>query len=249
MSASAGGIPCSPPLYVALEVLLEVLIPLVMADLIDRGIEAGDMGHILRTGAVLVVMALFSLTFGVLSGRYAARASAGLAKNLRRDIYHNVQNAYQMLIRVAVRCPLMLVFAFTMTVRINPRIALIYLCVIPVLAVGLVLIITRVHALFTRVFRTYDQLNGVVQENLRWGNEQATDEELVRACRRAQADGFIREFPDGYDTYIEQGGSNVSGGQNRPPAAHRPPRIRRAVPRPGRYGLPLCGGHPVLPAL
>ena len=81
MSASAGGIPCSPPLYVALEVLLEVLIPLVMADLIDRGIEAGDMGHILRTGAVLVVMALFSLTFGVLSGRYAA-----LAKNLRRDI-------------------------------------------------------------------------------------------------------------------------------------------------------------------
>ena len=78
----------------------------------------------------------------------------------------NVQNAYQMLIRVAVRCPLMLVFAFTMTVRINPRIALIYLCVIPVLAVGLVLIITRVHALFTRVFRTYDQLNGVVQENL-----------------------------------------------------------------------------------
>lgn len=103
------------PLYVALEVLLEVLIPLVMADLIDRGIEAGDMGHILRTGAVLVVMALFSLTFGVLSGRYAARASAGLVKNLRRDIYHNVQNAYQMLIRVAVRCPLMLVFAFTMT--------------------------------------------------------------------------------------------------------------------------------------
>ena len=130
------------PLYVALEVLLEVLIPLVMADLIDRGIEAGDMGHILRTGAVLVVMALFSLTFGVLSGRYAARASAGLAKNLRRDIYYNVQNfsfsnldkfstagivtrlttdvtnvqnAYQMLIRVAVRCPLMLVFAFTMT--------------------------------------------------------------------------------------------------------------------------------------
>ena len=80
------------PLYVALEVLLEVLIPLVMADLIDRGIEAGDMGHILRTGAVLVVMALFSLTFGVLSGRYAARASAGLAKNLRRDIYYNVQN-------------------------------------------------------------------------------------------------------------------------------------------------------------
>ena len=182
-----------PPVFVAVEVLLEVLIPTVMAALIDQGIEAGSMPNILRLGVILIAMAAVSLTFGVLSGRQAAKASAGLAKNIRHDIYHNVQNfsfsnidkystagivtrlttdvtnvqnAYQMIIRVAVRCPLMLVFAFAMTVRISPRISLVYLCVIPVLLLGLVLIITRVHPLFEKVFNTYDHLNNVVQENL-----------------------------------------------------------------------------------
>lgn len=181
------------PLLVAVEVLLEVLIPLVMAALIDRGIEAGDQGVVLRLGAVLAGMALVSLAFGAWAGRTAARASAGLAHNLRRDIYANVQtfsfssldkyassgivtrlttdvtnvqNAFQMLIRVAVRCPLMLVFAFAMTVRISPAIAPVYLCVIPILAVGLCLIIHRVHPLFEQVLGTYDNLNTVVQENL-----------------------------------------------------------------------------------
>ena len=447
---------------------MEVVIPLLMVSLIDDGIEAGNMGVILKVGAALVLSTIISLIFGALSGRYAAVASAGYARNLRHDMFYavqgysfsnidkfssaslvtrlttdvtNVQNAYQMIIRIAVRCPVMLVFSLVMAFTINPKLSLIFLCVIPFLGAGLYLIATRAHPIFERVFRTYDRLNSVVQENLRgirvvksyvrgehekekfgkvsdtiyrdfskaekilafnsplmqlavytcilliswfgarmivsetmttgqlmslityttqilmslmmlsmvlvmvimartsgeriaeilseesdlkngpapvtevpdgsvdfehvgfsyagdperlslknvdlhirsgetvgilggtgtskstlvqliprlydatlgtvkvggidvrdydlevlrdqvamvlqkntlfsgtikenlrWGNEQATDEELVRACRLAQADGFIREFPDGYDTYIEQGGSNVSGGQ------------------------------------
>lgn len=181
------------PVFVSLEVLLEVLIPLVMSALIDRGIDAGDLQEILRLGGLLIVMAFLSLMFGVLSGMTAASASAGLARNLRHDIYYNVQNfsfsnidkfstagivtrlttdvtnvqnAYQMLIRVAVRCPLMLVFSFAMTIWIGGSIAWIYLCVIPILGVGLFLIISKVHGIFQEVFHTYDQLNNVVQENL-----------------------------------------------------------------------------------
>ncbi len=181
------------PVFVSLEVLLEVLIPLVMSALIDRGIDAGDLQEILKLGGLLIVMAFLSLMFGVLSGMTAASASAGLARNLRHDIYYNVQNfsfsnidkfstagivtrlttdvtnvqnAYQMLIRVAVRCPLMLVFSFAMTIWIGGSIAWIYLCVIPILGVGLFLIISKVHGIFQEVFHTYDQLNNVVQENL-----------------------------------------------------------------------------------
>ena len=164
-----------------------------MAILIDKGIDAGDQGEILRLGGILIVMAVCALIFGVLAGGAAADASAGLARNLRHDIYHhvqnfsfanidkfstagivtrlttdvtNVQNAYQMIIRVAVRAPVMLVFAFAMTVYISPRLATIYLCAIPILGIGLALIISRVHGLFTQVFDTYDELNNVVQENL-----------------------------------------------------------------------------------
>lgn len=181
------------PVFVCFEVLFEVLIPVVMAILIDRGIDAGDQGEILRIGGLLIVMAICALIFGVLAGSAAADASAGLARNLRHDIYHhvqnfsfanidkfstagivtrlttdvtNVQNAYQMIIRVAVRAPVMLIFAFAMTVYISPRLATIYLCAIPILAIGLGLIISRVHGLFTQVFDTYDELNNVVQENL-----------------------------------------------------------------------------------
>lgn len=181
------------PIFVCVEVLFEVLIPVVMAVLIDKGIDAGDQGEILRLGGILIVMAVCALIFGVLAGGAAADASAGLARNLRHDIYHhvqnfsfanidkfstagivtrlttdvtNVQNAYQMIIRVAVRAPVMLVFAFAMTVYISPRLATIYLCAIPILGIGLVLIISRVHGLFTQVFDTYDELNNVVQENL-----------------------------------------------------------------------------------
>lgn len=181
------------PIFVCFEVLFEVLIPVVMAVLIDKGIDAGDQGEILRLGGILIVMAVCALIFGVLAGGAAADASAGLARNLRHDIYHhvqnfsfanidkfstagivtrlttdvtNVQNAYQMIIRVAVRAPVILVFAFAMTVYISPRLATIYLCAIPILGIGLALIISRVHGLFTQVFDTYDELNNVVQENL-----------------------------------------------------------------------------------
>lgn len=181
------------PIFVCFEVLFEVLIPVVMAILIDKGIDAGDQGEILRLGGILIVMAVCALLFGVLAGGAAADASAGLARNLRHDIYYhvqnfsfanidkfstagivtrlttdvtNVQNAYQMIIRVAVRAPVMLVFAFAMTIYISPRLATIYLCAIPILGIGLVLIISRVHGLFTEVFDTYDALNNVVQENL-----------------------------------------------------------------------------------
>ena len=177
-----------------MEVVLEVLIPLMMAHLLDYGIDAGDMGVILRTGAVLTAACMCSLFFGVQSGRYAARASAGFAKNLRRAMFYNVQdfsfsnidkfstaslvtrlttdvsniqNAYQMVVRIAVRAPLMLVFSLAMAFTIHVRLALIFLLVSPLLALGLYMIMTHAHPIFERVFHTYDRLNNVVQENLR----------------------------------------------------------------------------------
>ena len=181
------------PLYVLVESLLDVAIPFVMAGLIDKGIEAGNMSMILQYGAILVGFALVALTFGALSGRSCARATAGFARNLRHDMFHhlqvysfsnidkfssaglvtrlttdvsNVQNAFMMIIRTLIRCPAMLIFAMVMSFRINHNISLIFLAVIPILGVGLYLIIKHVHPVFERVFKTYDRLNGVVQENL-----------------------------------------------------------------------------------
>ena len=181
------------PLYVLVESLLDVAIPFVMAGLIDKGIEAGNMSMILRYGAILVGFALVALTFGALSGRSCARATAGFARNLRHDMFHhlqvysfsnidkfssaglvtrlttdvsNVQNAFMMIIRTLIRCPAMLIFAMVMSFRINHDISLIFLAVIPILGVELYLIIKHVHPVFERVFKTYDRLNGVVQENL-----------------------------------------------------------------------------------
>lgn len=172
---------------------MDVAIPFVMAGLIDKGIEAGNMSMILRYGAILVGFALVALTFGALSGRSCARATAGFARNLRHDMFHhlqvysfsnidkfssaglvtrlttdvsNVQNAFMMIIRTLIRCPAMLIFAMVMSFRINHDISLIFLAVIPILGVGLYLIIKHVHPVFERVFKTYDRLNGVVQENL-----------------------------------------------------------------------------------
>ena len=182
------------PLYVTMEVVLEVVIPLLMASLIDLGIDGGNMSYIIKMGIALVVAAIISLLFGALSGRSAAIASAGFARNLRHDMFYNVQgfsfsnidkfstasivtrlttditniqNAYQMIIRVAVRCPVMLVFSLIMAFSINPELSLIFLCCIPVLGVGLYLIMSRAHPIFERVFKIYDKLNNVVQENLR----------------------------------------------------------------------------------
>lgn len=181
------------PIFVSIEVFFEVLIPLVMAALIDQGIDAGDHHAILRLGLILIGMAAAALFFGVLSGVTAARASTGLARNLRHDIYHHVQdfsfsnidkfstggiitrlttdvtqvqNAYQMLIRIAVRAPVMLVFAFVMTIQISHKLSIVYMLAIPILAGGLGLLIHQVRWLFKEVFDTYDVLNNVVQENL-----------------------------------------------------------------------------------
>lgn len=181
------------PLFVTCEVILEVIIPMLMANLIDFGIEAGNMQYILKMGLALVICCIVSLTFGALSGKYAAVASAGFAKNLREDMYNkvqeysfsnidkfstasivtrlttditNIQNAYMMCIRVAVRCPIMLIFALFMAFQINSHLAPIFVIAIPILAIGLVIIISNAKRIFERVFRTYDKLNNVVQENL-----------------------------------------------------------------------------------
>ena len=181
------------PVFVTFEVILAVIIPLLMAKLIVYGIEAGNMQYILKMGAILVICCIVSLTFGALSGKYAAVASAGFAKNLRMDMYNkvqeysfsnidkfsaasivtrlttditNIQNAYQMAIRVAVRSPIMLIFALFMAFQINSHLAPIFVIAIPILAVGLWLIIQNAKTIFERVFRTYDHLNNVVQENL-----------------------------------------------------------------------------------
>lgn len=182
------------PIYVTLEVVMEVIIPLLMANLIDFGIDKGDMPYIGRMGALLIVACVISLAFGVLSGRSAAIAAAGFAKNLRKDMYYNIQkfsffnidkfssaslitrmttdvtsveHAYQMIIRVAVRSPIMLIFSMVMAFSVNQKLALVFLCVAPILGIGLYFIMTNAHPIFRRVFKRYDKLNSVVQENLR----------------------------------------------------------------------------------
>lgn len=182
------------PVFVTCEVVMEVVIPLLMADLLDYGIDRGDMGVILRLGTVLILCAVVSLAFGVLSGHFAARASAGYARNLRRKMYYavqdfsfsnidrfssaslvtrlttdvtNVQHAYQMIIRVAVRSPVMFLFSLFMAFSINPDLSLVFLGMIPFLGLGLFLIISRAYPIFHRVFKIYDELNRVVQENLK----------------------------------------------------------------------------------
>jgi ATP-binding cassette subfamily B protein len=181
------------PVYVTLEVVMEVLIPLLMANLIDYGIDAGNLSYIIKMGVFLLLSAAASLLFGVLAGNQAATASAGFAKNLRQDMYYkvqeysfsnidkfstasiitrlttdvtNVQNAYQMLIRIAIRSPIMLIFSLIAAIRIDRQLSLIFLACVPVLALGLFIIMQNAHPIFERVFDTYDKLNGIVQENL-----------------------------------------------------------------------------------
>ncbi len=182
------------PLTVVVEVLMEILIPLIMAELIDQGIDKGNMEAVWLYGILLLVAAIISLIFGALAGKYAAIASSGFARNLRHDMYYkiqeysfanidkfstssiitrlttdvtNIQNAYQMLLRMAVRCPVMLVFAMIVSFGIDAQLSLVFLCAIPFLGFGLWLIMSRVHPIFERVFKTYDKLNRIVQENLR----------------------------------------------------------------------------------
>ena len=181
------------PVYVTLESLLEILIPTLMAYLIDYGITQKNMPYVLQVGFVLVISAVISLLVGYLAGRSAAIASSGFARNLRHDMFYNVQkfsfsnidkfstgsiitrlttdvtnvqNAYQMLIRLGIRSPVMIVFALIFCFRIDVHMSLIFLAVIPILGLGLWIIMSHVHPIFVRVFTTYDRLNNVVQENL-----------------------------------------------------------------------------------
>ena len=181
-------------LFVVLEVVMDVTIPFLMAFLLDRGIDAGNLSEIIKWGALLLLCASIALLFGVLAGHFAAKASTGFAKNVRRGLYYavqdfsfanidrfstsslvtrlttdvtNVQHAYQMLTRIAVRSPVMLVFSFFMAFTINNTLSLVYLVAIPLLAVGLFFLIRAAYPIFTRVFKTYDKLNTVVQENIR----------------------------------------------------------------------------------
>ena len=181
------------PLFVSLEVVMEVIIPYYMGKMLDYGVNLGNMNYIVRVGAMLVVFCIMSLVFGALAGKYAAYASAGFSKNLRHDMFHNVQsfsfsnidrfsvsslvtrlttdvtnmqNAYQMIIRIAVRAPLMIVFSLFMAIRISPRLSLIFACILPLLALGLYGIVKKAYPVFERVFKTYDKLNTITSENL-----------------------------------------------------------------------------------
>ena len=182
------------PILVSLEVVMECIIPFITANLINE-IKAGcGMDVLLRYGALLVVMAFLSLTFGALAGHTCATASCGLAKNLRKDMFYrvqtysfenidkfltsslvtrmttdvtNVQNAYMMIIRTAIRAPLMLVFSFVMAFVMGGRMAWIFLVTLPLLSIGLALVISRTIPLFRKVFRKYDKLNESIQENIK----------------------------------------------------------------------------------
>ena len=181
------------PFFVALEVVLEVIIPLLMANLIDDGIYQGEMRLVYKIGVELIICAILSLIFGMLSGMFAAKASSGFAKNLRQDLYYkvqtfsftnidkfstsslvtrlttditNVQMAYQMIIRIAVRAPLMLIISLFFAFSINKSLSLIFLIVIPILGFGLFYISKKVHPIMERVFKRYDALNNVVEENV-----------------------------------------------------------------------------------
>ena len=367
------------PIFMILEVAMEMVIPLLMASIIDDGVQAGDMKHIFVIGCYMILAAIVGLFAGVMGGKYGAKASTGFARNLREAMYENiqtfsfsnidkfstaglvtrmttdvtnVQNAYQMLLRMCFRAPVSLICAMLMAFLINAKVASIYLVAVIFLGVIMIFIMRKVSKYFSEVFKKYDDLNASVQENvaaqrvvkayvredyeidkfhkasyniykmfkkaectmvtiwpvmqftvygcilgiswlgahmivasqlttgelmsilggtgssktslvnlisrlydvnegtvyvggkdvrtydletlrnevsvvlqknvlfsgtilenLRWGDENATEEECIRACRLACADEFIEKMPGKYNTYIEQGGSNVSGGQ------------------------------------
>ena len=180
------------PLFISLEVVLECFIPFVMASLIDN-MTGESLSPVLKYGSILIVLAFCSLFCGFMSGKHAATASCGFAKNLRQDLYFriqefsfadvdkfsssslvtrlttdvfNVQNAYQMLLRIAVRTPLMVIFSFIMSYSLSPRLSIIFICILPILAIALSIIISVCMKTFRIIFRKYDRLNNSVQENV-----------------------------------------------------------------------------------
>lgn len=181
------------PIFVILEVIMEVIIPFLMASIIDKGVEAGNMIYVIKIGTIMIIMAMMSLTFGALAGKYAASASTGFAKNLRKTMFQNiqsfsfsnidkystaglvtrlttditnVQNAYQMVVRLCTRAPIMLLCAMFMAFKINSKLSMIFLGAALFLGVSLYLITKNVHPLFMKVFKKYDALNASVQENI-----------------------------------------------------------------------------------
>lgn len=182
------------PFFVMLEVVMEVLIPLLMAKIIDEGVVKQNMNYIMRMGVILIVLTLCALAFGIISSRFSASASAGFAKNIRKDMFSNIQKfsfsnidkfsaaslvtrvstdvvnvqiAYESIIRVAIRCPLLLIFSLVMAMSVNFQLSLIFMAAIPILGIGLFLIISRSQPIFQRVYKVYDRLNNVVRENIR----------------------------------------------------------------------------------
>ncbi len=181
------------PVCMVGEVYMEVRIPGIIATLVDYGIKPGDMGVVALQGLMLVLTALCSLAFGVASAVFAAKAATGFARNLRHDMYYRVQSfdfgnidkfstssiitrlttdvanlqmTFQMMIRMAVRCPMMVILASINVYRLSPKLCLVYCIALPLLCVGLLVLIKAVHPIFDRVFKTYDRLNNTVQENL-----------------------------------------------------------------------------------
>lgn len=181
------------PIFTALEVLMEILIPFVTASIIDKGIEAGNMQMVCLYGAVMLILAFFSLFFGIQAGRYAASASSGFACNLRESMYANIQtfsfsnidkystaglvtrmttdvtnlqNSYQMILRIAVRAPLMLICSMFMCIVISRKLSLVFLCALFFLAIVLFTIMRKAMPVFDQVFGKYDDLNASVQENV-----------------------------------------------------------------------------------
>ncbi len=181
------------PIFMILEVIMEMIIPLLMAAIIDNGLEGGSIKYVCLIGLAMLIVAMFSLTFGALGGKYGASASCGFAKNLRRAMFHNiqdfsfenidkystaglvtrlttdvtnVQNAFQMIIRMCVRAPISLICAMVMSFYINFKLSLIFVGAIIFLGLALYFIMTGAHPYFKEVFKKYDDLNASVQENL-----------------------------------------------------------------------------------
>ena len=181
------------PIFMILEVIMETIIPMMMASIIDNGVSVGDAGHIYKMGALMLLAACFSLFCGFMGGKYGAKASTGFAKNLRKAMYENIQtfsfsnidkfstaglvtrlttdvtniqNAYQMLLRMCMRAPFSLICAMVMSFAVNTRIATVYLIAVLILGAILAVLLTRTTKYFNSIFKKYDDLNESVQENV-----------------------------------------------------------------------------------
>ena len=211
------------PVYVSLEVIMECIIPFVIAQLVNQ-IKAGcEFSVIVKYGLILIAMAALSLLFGAMAGTVAATASCGFAKNVRKDIFYkiqtysfknidrfstsslvtrlttdvtNVQMAYMMIIRIAVRCPFMLVFSFTMAFIMGGKMAWIFVILVPILGAGLALIVRLTMPLFRKVFKKYDRLNNSIQENVKGIRvvKSYVREEYEKKKFKVAADDICQDF-------------------------------------------------------